>query len=50
MPQAAVGLALGALVSPLAAVLPFVAAGSAKDANCHALMAEAAKDGAPIGR
>lgn len=33
--------ALGALLSPLAAILPFVDAGLAKDANCGALIASA---------
>ena len=38
-PQAGIAVALGALVSPLAAILPFIDPGLAKDANCSALMA-----------
>jgi uncharacterized protein involved in outer membrane biogenesis len=37
-PQAGIAVALGALVSPLAAILPFIDPGLAKDANCSALM------------
>ena len=52
-PGAAIGqggaaLALGSLLTPLAAILPFVDPGLAKDANCGALLAEAARDGAPL--
>lgn len=52
-PGAAIGqgvaaVGLGALVSPIAALLPFVDPGLAKDANCGALMAEAAREGAPV--
>ena len=43
-----VALALGAVLSPLAAVLPFVDAGLAKDANCQALMAQGKAAGAPV--
>jgi uncharacterized protein involved in outer membrane biogenesis len=46
--QAATGLALGALLSPLAVILPFVDAGLAKDANCGALIAEGKVEGAPV--
>jgi uncharacterized protein involved in outer membrane biogenesis len=46
--QLGVGALLGALVSPLAAILPFVAPGTAKDADCGALLAEAARGGAPV--
>ncbi len=38
-PQAGIAVALGALISPLAAILPFIDPGLAKDANCSALMA-----------
>jgi AsmA family protein len=38
-PQIGVAVALGAIVSPLAAILPFVDPGLAKDANCSALLA-----------
>ncbi len=46
--QAGVGLSLGSLLSPLAAILPFVDPGLAKDANCGALVAQAAGQGAPV--
>ena len=42
-------LALSALLTPLAAILPFVDPGLAKDANCSALLAEAGRQGAPLG-
>ena len=37
--QGGIAAALGALVAPLAAILPFVDAGLAEDANCSALLA-----------
>jgi uncharacterized protein involved in outer membrane biogenesis len=37
--QGGIAAALGALVAPLAAILPFVDAGLAEDANCAALLA-----------
>jgi uncharacterized protein involved in outer membrane biogenesis len=46
--QGGVAAALGGLLSPLAAILPFVDAGLAKDAACGALIAEAGRDGAPV--
>ena len=46
--QAAAGLALGAVLSPLAAILPFVDAGLAKDANCSAMIHEDVQKGAPV--
>ena len=46
--QGAGALALGVVLSPLAAILPFVDAGLAKDANCQALMAEGQAAGAPV--
>ncbi|RAK50788.1 AsmA family protein [Phenylobacterium deserti] len=46
--QGGVAVALGALVSPLAAVLPFIDPGLAKDANCSALLGEASREGAPV--
>jgi hypothetical protein len=49
-PQAGIAIALGALVSPLAAILPFISTGGAKDADCGALLAEAATHGAPVSR
>jgi uncharacterized protein involved in outer membrane biogenesis len=45
--QAGLAAALGTLLSPLAAILPFVDAGLADDADCSALMAEAKQRGAP---
>jgi hypothetical protein len=48
-PQAAAAVALGVFASPIAAILPFISLGTAKDANCGALLAEAAADGAPVG-
>jgi uncharacterized protein involved in outer membrane biogenesis len=42
--QAGIGAVLGSLLSPLAAILPFVDPGLAKDANCAAVFAEA-RDG-----
>jgi uncharacterized protein involved in outer membrane biogenesis len=38
-----VAVALGALLTPLAAILPFIDAGGAEDANCAALVSEAGK-------
>ncbi|WP_337189249.1 AsmA family protein [Phenylobacterium sp.] len=46
--QGGVAAALGTMLSPLAAILPFVDPGLAKDANCGALIAEASRDGAPV--
>ena len=46
--QGGVGLALATVLSPLAAVLPFVDAGLSKDANCAALLADGAAQGAPV--
>lgn len=46
--QAGIGAALGALLSPLAAILPFVDPGLAKNANCSALVAEQAAVKAPV--
>jgi uncharacterized protein involved in outer membrane biogenesis len=46
--QGGVAAALGTLLSPLAAILPFVTGGGAKDADCAALVAEARGDGAPV--
>jgi len=39
--QAGLGVVLGALINPLAALLPFVDPGLAEDANCGALIASA---------
>jgi hypothetical protein len=46
--QSGVALALGALVTPLAAVVMFVDPGLAKDADCAALLEEAKTAGAPV--
>ena len=46
--QGGVAVALGTLLSPLAAILPFVTGGEAKDADCAGLVAEARSDGAPV--
>lgn len=46
--QGGAAATLGSLLSPLAAILPFVDPGLAKDANCAALIAEARSDGAPV--
>ncbi len=46
--QGGVGLALAAVLSPLAVILPFIDAGLAKNANCQALLAEGAAQGAPV--
>jgi len=46
--QGGAALGLGALLSPLAVILPFVDPGLAKDANCGALLAEAQNQGAPV--
>jgi uncharacterized protein involved in outer membrane biogenesis len=46
--QGGIAAGLGTLLSPLAAILPFVDPGLAKDANCSGLMAQAKVDGAPV--
>ena len=48
--QGGVAVGLGVLLSPLAAILPFIDPGVAKDANCSALIAEAKADGAPVSK
>ena len=48
--QGAAAVGLGAVLSPLAAILPFLAAGGAHDADCSALLTEARAAGAPVGR
>jgi uncharacterized protein involved in outer membrane biogenesis len=45
--QGGAALALGALLSPVAILLPFVDPGLAKDANCANLLAQGAAQGAP---
>ncbi len=46
--QAGLAVALGAVLTPLAAILPFVDPGLAKDADCAGLIAGAAAKGAPV--
>jgi hypothetical protein len=46
--QVAGAVALGAVLWPLAAVLPFVDAGLAHDANCVGLVSQAQQKGAPV--
>jgi len=46
--QAGAAVVLGALLTPAAAVLPFVDPGLAKDANCVALVSDAKAEGAPV--
>lgn len=46
--QGGLALALGAVLTPLAAVLPFVDPGLAKNADCQALMSEAKQTAAPV--
>ncbi len=48
LPQAGLGVALGALVAPLAAVLPFVNPGLANDTDCGVVVAQAKARGAPV--
>lgn len=46
--QGGIAAALGSLVNPLAALLPFVTTGEAKDADCAGLVSEARQAGAPV--
>jgi hypothetical protein len=46
--QVGIAVAIGAVLAPLAAILPFIEPGLAKDANCAALMQEAKAQGAPV--
>ena len=46
--QGGIAAALGSLVNPLAALLPFVTTGEAKDADCAGLVSEARQQGAPV--
>lgn len=48
--QGGIAAALATLLSPLAAILPFVEPGLAKDANCAVLVAEGRAKGAPVGK
>jgi len=46
--QGGVATALGSLINPLAALLPFITTGEAKDADCAGLVSEARQQGAPV--
>jgi uncharacterized protein involved in outer membrane biogenesis len=46
--QGGLAAALASFLSPIAAVLPFIDPGLAKDANCAGLVAQAAGQGAPV--
>lgn len=46
--QGGAAAALGVFLTPLAAILPFIDPGLAKDANCAGLIAEAGRQGAPV--
>jgi hypothetical protein len=46
--QGGIAVGLAAVLSPLAAILPFVDPGLAKDADCSALLAQARSQGAPV--
>ncbi|MDB5445890.1 MAG: AsmA family rane protein [Phenylobacterium sp.] len=48
MAQGGAAAALGVFLSPLAAILPFIDPGLAKDANCAGLIGEAKAAGAPV--
>ena len=46
--QIGLGVAVGAVLAPLAAILPFIEPGLAKDADCAALVGDAQSQGAPV--
>jgi len=46
--QGGAAVALAAFLTPIAAILPFIDPGLAKDANCSALVGEAKAEGAPV--
>ena len=46
--QGGIAAALGSIINPLAALLPFVTTGEAKDADCAGLVSEARQQGAPV--
>jgi uncharacterized protein involved in outer membrane biogenesis len=46
--QGGIAAVLGALINPLAALLPFVDPGLAEDADCGALIAQAGRQGAAV--
>ena len=47
-PQVVLGVAVGVLAAPVAAVIPFVAPGIAKNADCSGLLEQAATGPAPV--
>ncbi len=47
-PQAILGVAIGVLAAPVAAILPFVAPGLAKNADCSGLLDQASAGPAPV--
>jgi uncharacterized protein involved in outer membrane biogenesis len=47
-PQLGAAAILGATLTPFAAILPFVSGGGAKNADCGALLTDAATHGAPV--
>ena len=49
-PQAILGVAIGVLAAPVAAILPFVAPGLAKNADCSGLLEQASAGPAPVKR
>ncbi len=46
--QGGIAAALGSIINPIAALLPFVTTGEAKDADCAGLVSEARQSGAPV--
>jgi uncharacterized protein involved in outer membrane biogenesis len=46
--QGGVAIGVAAVLAPLAAVLPFISAGLAKDQDCQSLMTDAKSAGAPV--
>jgi hypothetical protein len=46
--QGGAAVAIGAVLTPLAAILPFVDAGLSKNADCATLLAQGANQGAPV--
>jgi uncharacterized protein involved in outer membrane biogenesis len=47
-PQVAIGVAIGVFAAPVAAILPFVAPGLAKNADCSGLLEQASTGPAPV--
>jgi hypothetical protein len=47
-PQVALGVAIGVFAAPIAAILPFVAPGLAKNADCSGLLEQASTGPAPV--